>query len=1395
VHAVETENHTTRILPAPGKVVVDGKVNDWDLSGGTFACSDVKRFRDHYGIWLHLMYDADNLYVLARWTDPTPLNNPQSSKGGYGFKGDCLQFRMIFNYEKADERVSHLTAWQDKDGVLMADIAYGRKFRSGKVPNITGAGGQHAMGLVEGSDNAYIQEIAIPWSLIAAKSWTPVKGATFRVTVEPNFTAGKAGRISVKDLLYNPLGIPDRIFTFRAYKDWAEATILDKGKVAPQPLVMASGDEFKVSMKDGVPSVDWSPLFVKKELPGHKAITFTMPHDGCISMVIKDKAGIIVRHLLNDVLYQKGTHTVKWDGLATPMWRTPTDVLPAGDYTWEAIVRKPYKLTLQGWVDCHGTPWTAGPTSSWGGDHGAPSAIAAYKDTMILAWSYSEAGYGTIAVTNKGKKIWHTAKGPTAGGPLRLVVDGDEVVGYDKNVFKFSAKDGEFGAFSRNGKAVVYAKELWKDAGAPKGEAFGSRPDSLDAHDGVIYLGFADAPITEEHIKDWKQIATYLAGDKPFALEVLKRLSEARDERGLKRYRHQLGAFAKGKIPFNKVGQHRSAFHTLPKKLSRYFLDRTDLSPESKGLTGMALRSANRTWISREMGDALKPLRKDFIVTLNKASGKVIGHIRVPAPTFIKAVSKDLLYVISDEKTILSVNPKSGKAKALATGEGFKSLTLDGDGNLVVAQQGDAHQVVVFSPKGKELRRIGKKGGRPALGPWFRDGLRNPEDLSFDSEGKLWVMEFDKSPKRISVWDYASGKNVDEFFGPTHYGASGACVNPVDPSIMISSGVEYKLDEDGRGHAQQVITPANDSTFTTYATPRNGRLYWVRSQMQHRETPQVIEIFEKLADGCYALRAAITRTLTKTAATTHFWSDRNGDQKRDEDEVQSIPLRLDMTGRWWLTMEARNLTLVAKASDPAVKGSATMKAFKVTSYTACGAPVWDVKNPQDLSYTHLTTKDGKKSAVEYQFGHMMPSLDNKFLLSQHNGARGGGSRASLECFDMASGKRLWWYPSQWNHVHGGHKAPPAEPGLLRATYGIIGQFIHPVVGNVWVLNTDKGEWHMVSEAGFHIGNLFNPDAMTRTFPDTPSIGADMTMAPPGSGGEDFGGSVIQAKNGEVYLQAGKVGAWRLALEGLDSIRRLGSGKVILTPNEIALAQKEYERQKQGAASKKIMEIEKKTVTFTGDPGKDFGRKSLSYKKAEKTRVTTWAAYDEASLYLAYTVYDPTPWVNGAGEAVALYQCGDTVDLQLGADPLKDRKRTKAAKGDLRLSIGNFRGKPTAVLYRKTWDEKKEREFTSGVIKSYIMDYVTVLDSAKIEVKVDHKKKLYTVEAAVPLKDLGLSPDKTALYKADFGVTHGDPAGERTQLRTHWSNQQTGLVDDAVFELMMYPQNWGEIKFK
>jgi hypothetical protein len=159
----------------------------------------------------------------------------------------------------------------------------------------------------------------------------------------------------------------------------------------------------------------------------------------------------------------------------------------------------------------------------------------------------------------------------------------------------------------------------------------------------------------------------------------------------------------------------------------------------------------------------------------------------------------------------------------------------------------------------------------------------------------------------------------------------------------------------------------------------------------------------------------------------------------------------------------------------------------------------------------------------------------------------------------------------------------------------------------------------------------------------------------------------------------------------------------------------------------------------------------------------------------------------------MYLGGDTVDLQLGTRPMADAKRSEAAEGDLRLSIGNFQGKPTTVVYRKISAIKRPAFFSSGVIKSYPMDFAAVVAGVDVKVTVAEKSG-YIVEAAIPLSVLGFKPEAGLNVRGDLGVTYGDPAGHRTRQRTYWSNQHTGIVDDAVFELMMEPSNWGEMSF-
>ncbi len=118
-----------------------------------------------------------------------------------------------------------------------------------------------------------------------------------------------------------------------------------------------------------------------------------------------------------------------------------------------------------------------------------------------------------------------------------------------------------------------------------------------------------------------------------------------------------------------------------------------------------------------------------------------------------------------------------------------------------------------------------------------------------------------------------------------------------------------------------------------------------------------------------------------------------------------------------------------------------------------------------------------------------------------------------------------------------------------------------------------------------------------------------------------------------------------------------------------------------------------------------------------------------------------------------------------------------------------------MLYRTVSDEKKLRSFTSGVIAHYSMDYVDVIPDAQIKVTPRPDKKGYTVEATIPWSALKFTPVAGLKYQGDFGVTYGNESGSRTRLRVYWSNQETGLVDDAVFELKLVPRNWGTVVFQ
>ena len=91
-----------------------------------------------------------------------------------------------------------------------------------------------------------------------------------------------------------------------------------------------------------------------------------------------------------------------------------------------------------------------------------------------------------------------------------------------------------------------------------------------------------------------------------------------------------------------------------------------------------------------------------------------------------------------------------------------------------------------------------------------------------------------------------------------------------------------------------------------------------------------------------------------------------------------------------------------------------------------------------------------------------------------------------------------------------------------------------------------------------------------------------------------------------------------------------------------------------------------------------------------------------------------------------------------------------------------------------------------------IDRVTRLDAAQVAVRRDVGHGLYTVEAAVPLADLGIDPKSAASLRGDVGVIFADESGRSRSLRLYYYNRHTEMVSDVPTEATLQPAEWGPL---
>jgi hypothetical protein len=407
----------------------------------------------------------------------------------------------------------------------------------------------------------------------------------------------------------------------------------------------------------------------------------------------------------------------------------------------------------------------------------------------------------------------------------------------------------------------------------------------------------------------------------------------------------------------------------------------------------------------------------------------------------------------------------------------------------------------------------GKPGGRPLLGPWQPDALRAIRGVALDAAGKLWVAEGDGFPKRFSVWDTSGqqGKLVREFFGPPQTRASDGAINPLDPEVMVAQGCEWRIDrKTGLAACLGVIT-REEVAWARFGVGENGRSYLAASSDSSGGCP--VSIFERLGEGDYKLRARIYQTLEdgrealgsdqKSATTTVFWSDRNGDGEVQADEKTSVPYPVHPRVRWM----AQDLTLQCVIKRAEQVGCL----LKVASWTACGAPEYRpdaaIWLPRDVGVTGPVSPDGRLVLAPVFAG-----------------------QGPISCYEISTGRELWKLPA----IH-------ASDIDLDLSDRIGGSARMPEpLKNLWIVASLSGTWRILTEDGFDLGRFFARDADKQQWPKVAVPGADLTNAHPQGA---WSGNVTQASDGKLYLQTGASAYWNLEVTGLEKVRALSGGKL------------------------------------------------------------------------------------------------------------------------------------------------------------------------------------------------------------------------------------------------------------
>ena len=481
----QSQNEGITAVPAPAKVTIDGDLSEWDWSGRIWVFAD-SGVRNRYSVEVAAMWDAENLYLAAKWKDPTPmLNNVDPDfNPTEGWKADAIQMRVVTDqtmwlttwyYAPKKMPVLHLSVWKnpakDKDG---QDITLLRAKEGGTD---LGQGAEMAY-KADTDGKGYAQEIKIPWKLLYKQVPAMKAGVAFRMGLEFLWGDITGNTWPVHRYADNMQpGKTSREFFWTATKDWGNIELSGTGHVPVRQYIDETG-----RVEGTVP--------IRLVVP-RKAARFTA--------IVEDTAGNRVRNLAADLAPEDyavadaaDTRTIefKWDGLDER-----GKLVAPGNYRVRGLTHEGLSAEYDLSFYNPGTPpWpTRRGNGAWGADHSAPACVAKAGDWMIVSWAFAEGGSGIIGVAPDGLKKWGEKR-----GALFLAADAEFVYAIpagwaikEEVLSRFSAANGAYKPFMLDGKARPFELPL---ADIFDGKAPG-KAVALAAGKGVLALAMSEGKV------------------------------------------------------------------------------------------------------------------------------------------------------------------------------------------------------------------------------------------------------------------------------------------------------------------------------------------------------------------------------------------------------------------------------------------------------------------------------------------------------------------------------------------------------------------------------------------------------------------------------------------------------------------------------------------------------------------------------------------------------------------------------------------------------------------------------------------------------------------------------------------------------------------------------------